>query len=79
MLLTLQLKLKIKKKGHTPSITTVTITVYLEENGNKKKNFLERDQNAAETKIQNVININKKLQKVDKTIISHYLLSLNFM
>ncbi len=36
MLLTLQLKLKIKK-GHTPSITTVTITVYLKENGNKKK------------------------------------------
>ncbi len=36
MLLTLQLKLEIKK-GHTPSITTVTITVYLKENGNKKK------------------------------------------
>ncbi len=35
MLLTLQLKLKIKK-GHTPSIITVTITVYLKENGNKK-------------------------------------------
>jgi len=35
MLLTLQLKLRIKK-GHTPSITTVTITVYLKENGNKK-------------------------------------------
>ncbi len=27
----------VKKKGHTPSITTVTITVYLKENGNKKK------------------------------------------
>jgi hypothetical protein len=39
MLLTLQLKLKIKK-GHTPSITTVTITVYLRENGSKKKNYL---------------------------------------
>jgi hypothetical protein len=37
MLLTLQLKLKIKK-GHTPSSTTVTITVYLKENGNKKTN-----------------------------------------
>jgi hypothetical protein len=36
MLLTLQLILTIKK-GHTPSITTVTITVYLKENG--KKNF----------------------------------------
>jgi hypothetical protein len=38
MLLTLQLKLKIRK-GHTPSITTVTIKVYLKENG-KKKIFL---------------------------------------
>jgi len=38
MLLTIQLKLKIKK-GHTPSITTVTITVYLKENGNKKGTF----------------------------------------
>jgi hypothetical protein len=37
MLLTLQLKLK---KGHTPSITTVIITVYLKENGNKKNDYL---------------------------------------
>ncbi len=36
MLLTLKVNLKIKKK-HTPSITTVIITVYLKENGNKKK------------------------------------------
>jgi hypothetical protein len=34
MLLTLQLTLKIKK-GHTPSSTAVTITVYLKENGKK--------------------------------------------
>jgi hypothetical protein len=29
--------IKNLKKSHTPSITTVTITVYLKENGNKKK------------------------------------------
>jgi hypothetical protein len=32
MLLTLK-----TQKSHTPSITTVIITVYLKENGNKKK------------------------------------------
>jgi hypothetical protein len=41
MLLTLQLKLKIRK-GHTPSITTVTITVYLKENGKKIYFCLDR-------------------------------------
>ncbi len=30
-------QIKKLKKGHTPSITTVNITVYLKENGNKKK------------------------------------------